>query len=789
MNSAQLFSQLLHAEHEDQVISILNDAGYSVDDDTLWLPLGDNAGNFSVVGNQQEDAAAALVEKIVNSIDAVLMGECAKRGVDPESDDAPVSMRQAVEELFGVHAGRLENLSPRQQTVLAERINLVATGDKASPCYSIVDSGEGQTPDDFPRTFLSTSRSSPKIRIDFVQGKFNAGGSGSLQFCGRHNLQLIASRRQPCVRSTESDDLWGFTVIRRRRPRQGERSSVFVYLALEGRVPRFRANTIAALPGKSSKNTPPAAYCEPLSYGTVVKLYNYRWAGRGIATLEARRQLENAVQTPCLPFRITETRQYRANSFATTVVGVWSLADSPGESESLVARMEDGYPATISISLRGIGNLPVRLGVWTTDVQTRNVPTGVFFLVNGQVHGTLPSDFISSQLKLDYIRGHLLVGVDCTNIDRSVSEDLFMASRDRLRRNDHYDEIRATLARELLSHQGLRELNAARRKERTETAGDASQHITDLIGDLIRSDPGLADLFGLGRNLITSTGPGLGTPFIGKKFPTYFRLARSPKNGLLTRSCPVNGTVRIEFETDAENGYFDRAADPGEIEVLPSIDLIEASNLWNGRFAVRFRVPWDAEPGDETEVTFKVNDIERIVPGPFVARFLLVAGPETKPRVQVDPKPDTPANPKGPHRKGGDERSPSLELPVPIKIRRDGWSSAIGIESAYDALRVKHAADGGYDFYVNLDCAWLLTESAARRNDPARVTHWFTWGLTLAALGMIRKLESKSGESNEEPEFANTNPLDLVGKACDGLAQVIIPMFRVLYDGPPPDTH
>lgn len=787
MDSAQLFAQLLHAEQENEVISVLDDAGFSVDDDDLWLPLGDNAGNFSVVGNQQENAAAALVEKIVNSIDAVLMAECAKRGIDPESEAAPSSMRQAVEELFGVHAGRLENLSPAQQTVLAERIQVIATGDRASPCYCIVDSGEGQTPDDFPRTFLSTSRSSPKIRIDFVQGKFNAGGSGSLQFCGQQNLQLIASRRQPFGHSSDSDELWGFTVVRRRHPRKGERNSVFVYLAPEGAVPRFKAETIDVLPGTSSKNSPPPPYCSPLRYGTAVKLYNYRWPGRGIATLEARRQFERALQTPCLPFRVTETRQYRANYYATTVVGVWSMSDSPQEAESMLAKMEPGYPATISISLRGIGNLPVRVGVWTTDVRPRSVPTGVFFLVNGQVHGSLSRDFISSQLKLDYIKSHLLVGVDCTDIDRSVSEDLFMASRDRLRRNDHYDEIRATLARELTNHKGLRELNAARRKERTETAGKGSQQITDLVSRLIRSDPGLANLFGLGHKLITSTGPGLGAPFIGKKFPTYFRLAKSPRDGLLTRTCPVNGTVRIEFETDAENGYFDRAADPGEIEVLPGIDLIEASNLWNGRFAVRFRVPWDAEPGDNIEVTFRVNDVETIAKGPFVSKFLLVAGPEIKPRVQVDiddhdrirqPRPD----------KEGDGLNPSLDLPIPIPIRRAEWSQEIGIENARDAFRVKHAENGGYDFYVNLDCTWLLTESSATGNEPAQVTHWFTWGLALAALGMIRKLESSSGGDGESG-LANGSPLDVVGKACDGLAQVIIPMFRVLYDGPPTDTR
>ena len=58
------------------MIKELASARYLLDDDDIWVPLGQNAGNFSVVGNQQENAAAAFIEKVVNSIDAVLMGEC-----------------------------------------------------------------------------------------------------------------------------------------------------------------------------------------------------------------------------------------------------------------------------------------------------------------------------------------------------------------------------------------------------------------------------------------------------------------------------------------------------------------------------------------------------------------------------------------------------------------------------------------------------------------------------------------------------------------------------------------
>jgi len=360
---------------------VLDQAGFPLDSDA-WVDLGQNDANFTVVGAQADNPTSAMVEKIVNSIDAVLTGECHRRGIDAKSEDAPGSMTEAVRTFFGVPKGRIDQLMASEQTTLAENIQMIATGAKSSPCYIVVDRGEGQTPKEFPNTFLSTTRSSAKRSIRFVQGRFNAGGTATLQFCGRQNIQLIASRRCPDAPVAAGDDtkgLWGFTIIRRRRSKTG---SVFVYLAPGGQVPRFSADAINVLPSKSSKKNPAGTYAEPLPHGTCVKMYNYRWPAKGLATLEARRQLEQALQTPALPFRISETRPYEANYYQTTVVGVWNQIsiDDPDESHKKVER---GFPAPATVSLRDVGTLPMRIVVWKSEVNPRHYPTGVFFLRNG----------------------------------------------------------------------------------------------------------------------------------------------------------------------------------------------------------------------------------------------------------------------------------------------------------------------------------------------------------------------------------------------------------------------
>lgn len=66
----------------------------------VWRLVGDREGNFATIGAQQSRSEAALVEKIVNSVDARLMNECLVRGIDPTSAVAPPSIRHAVSRFF-----------------------------------------------------------------------------------------------------------------------------------------------------------------------------------------------------------------------------------------------------------------------------------------------------------------------------------------------------------------------------------------------------------------------------------------------------------------------------------------------------------------------------------------------------------------------------------------------------------------------------------------------------------------------------------------------------------------
>ncbi len=292
MNDAQikdLCLSLMKADTEETVISLLRAAGYW-DDSSVWRNYGDNESNFSTIGNQSSRPDSALVEKLVNSADHRLINECLVRGIDPESPDAPQFMREAVARFFdeevrpgGITAGLIGEWDEDKRKAIAEGITLAATGPTArqegNPCFTISDSGEGQTPEKMPDTFLSLpTHGSDKIKIPFVQGKFNMGSTGVLQFCGKRNLQLIVSRRNPAILNSsfdhESDGQWGFTIVRREVPQGGGRSSVYTYLAPlgaestpgRGRVLRFSAEDLPIFPKGND------AYARSSKWGTLVKL-------------------------------------------------------------------------------------------------------------------------------------------------------------------------------------------------------------------------------------------------------------------------------------------------------------------------------------------------------------------------------------------------------------------------------------------------------------------------------------------------------------------------------------
>jgi hypothetical protein len=272
-------------------------------------------------------------------------------------------------------------------------------------------------------------------------------------------------------------------------------------------------------------------------------------------------------------------------------------------------------------------------------------------------------------------------------------------------------------------------------------------------------------------------------PFNGKLFPTFFRIVKEPKGGL-TKTCPLNRTVRIEFETDANNDYFDRPDSAGSVTFDPP-NLCVSSHLWDGKFTTKFQMPYDANVGDEVNMTVTVTDIEREHKGQqFVSQFKMKGVPEAD-DVPVPPPGKVPPGKKP----NGNGKVSSLVLATPDirEVRRDQWDDPHFKFDEYSAVRIDNADEGqGYIFFVNMDNRFLINELHKTKDEESNlVRHWFKYGVVLSSLGILKELERLQAQgSSKEDEDTEALDLERVARFASGLARVVVPMIRALYKGP-----
>jgi len=762
---------LLRSDSEQDVVGLLKAAGYW-DNETAWLPYGDNENNFSTIGNQQASPDAALVEKLINSVDAMLMRESWRAGIDPSGPDAPPNIKHALQQFFGIPRGNLTELEKGERRTLADNIALIATGTAQIPSYTIVDRGEGQTPARMPETLLSLGRSN-KLRIPFVQGKFNMGSTGALQFCSlEHNFELIISRRDPQIadRSDQTWPLWSFTVLRRVEPTGAVRSSTYRYLAPGGALPTFGADSIPALPGDF-----PEVYKKPLEHGTVVKLYEYQM--RSGLRSDIRRDLYDRLSAllpeVALPVRLYERRRtYHGKTMESTLAGLSvRLEEDAGNA------IEDGFPASAKLRVRG---QEIRLKVYVFKAgqnQDYAKRDGVIFVVQGQAHGALDKSFFARQkVGMNYLEDSLLVLADCSDFDARSREDLFMNSRDRLRDSALKHEIEEGLTQIISEHPGLRALRDQRRQQEIEGRIGNSKPLADVLSDVIKHSPVLSKLLLQGQRLNNPFGlidVADGPIYKGVRFPTFFEPVKEftehkPKHA------PCGHRFRVAFKTDAVNDYFDRDVDPGTATLLLK-DGTEVEdftlNLWNGRASLTVSLPDDAEArvGELIAYHLVVEDSSRITP--LESTTVVVLGAPEEGHVGGEGERKAPSGANG----TGNKDQEKLELPHIIDVRIGDWERYHMTRES--AIRIKSAAEKGFDFYVNLDNVHLRSEIKGQPGlEPEVLESQYRFGMVLVGLALLRELN----KDDEEESKTCLRTHQQVEAVCDALSPFLVPMVTEL---------
>lgn len=567
-----------------------------------WFPYGGNESNFGVIGNQQENPIAALVEKIINSIDAVLMRKCLEAGINPKSSAAPQSMEAAIKQFFP-NAANWDLTSFRKQQ--AESIQIIADGPRMDTSLVIYDDGEGQRPEDLEKTLLSLLRGN-KNEIAFVQGKYNMGGSGALVFCGKKRYQLVGSKR------FDGNGKFGFTLIRRHplsdSEKQKRKETWYEFLKLNDEIPSFDITELdLGLHNRRFKT------------GTIIKLYSYDLpaGSRSVISRDLNQSLNEYLFEPALPiYTIDQKERYPDDrNLERELYGLKRRLEEANSQKYI----EELLSLHFTDQAFGEAHVTCYLFKVSTDGKTvqqtketiqreffKNNMT-VLFSLNGQVHGFYTSEFITRALKYKLFKDYLLIHVDCTKMDYEFRRELFMASRDRLKNGEESRQLRDKLAG-ILRKSRLDELYKRRKEAISIGTGEAD----DLLKSFTKNLPFNSELLSLLNQTFkieeqkqkpakspkneSKVGKKERRPFSPQRFPSFLRLSKNNDGETPVAQIPLDGDRVLKFETDVENTYFDRAEEPGTLQ-------IELLNLKAN----------DTAGGDNAEPPRKVEEIFNVV--------------------------------------------------------------------------------------------------------------------------------------------------------------------------------
>ena len=798
-DSEALCLSLLNCNSEKEVELLISNTPAMRDG--IWKPLDQRETNFNVTSNQASDGGKALTELMTNMVDAVLLRYAHEKNIDPKGDSAPRTMYSAVETLISIkhlRGGRLVDADDESALRSFARDHLIigVTGgiktNEGLPCFTFVDNGEGQHPDNFENTFLSLSAGNKKD-IPFVQGKYNMGSSGVLGYCGRLWYKLIVSRRHD--RSGE----WGWTLVRR-RPDDG--MPVAEYFAHDNTIPKFHSERISPFNNNEGQSYKLGAFAS----GTIIKLYDYQ-LGKGFSSFKAPTEAlnENLVES-ILPFRILDFRNIARKQEALIkeekkgperALGIYPrpfygmeylLLRSHTEG---ISDMDDSIPAGTKkfdvgethdaelglIKIHAVVLKPT-LPDWLKPRRTNN---RVFHSVNGQVQFKQSRGFLSASCRLPALKDRVIVFVDASELTFKAHNDVWKGDRENIRQTIIGQRYLSIVAQLIQNSEALRDLQESIAHEELQRTADTNRD--ELFQKLVNKDRTFA-------NFLNNINPRIKVPvknsgttgtngpeeYAGQHSPTYVRFDR-PKQGII--ELPIGKSRPIVAHTNAVNEYFIRSENRGTyyLDETTKKCFRTTRQLNNGKL-ILYVTPMKEciSIGDTFEMRLFLHDDS--MPEP-------VSDSITVEMIEGIRQPKT----KKPKKTNGTTKEVVFKhsLPKYTLLTKDGrhfrnqkteiWQDDF---NEYDGGLVYRLGDKDKTIYkINLDNIYHVKYLAQQTTEISKnvITEKFILGMLITMLGFEKALDKELLKQNQNlDDFSD----DFRKLAASGAASVILTMVDIL---------
>jgi len=584
--------KLLSATSSDEIFLLIENETFFRPANSVWKPYGGQELNARQIEGQMKSSSNALVEKLTNSIDALLMRRCYEiEGVSPDSGNPnlPKTLSEAIRKYFGGE----EEINKNRSEWAKQHLVVLAEGDKKKPTITIIDRGEGQLSDRIQETIVGLNENI-KEKINFVFGKYHQGGSAAIRFCGSGAkcYQLVLSRRAESIIGQEKKNLWGFTLVRRNYK---NRIAYYEYCtAKDGSTLSFPYDK----PIKVNK-----AEIDFID-GCLIRLYNYYLEnpsnityGRNSLALDIDQKLQKAP----LPIFLHELREGYRGDIKYTIAGLLRRIEDNKEivNDDITLPAGLGEIGTRNIRCIRLKHINDARGVESYKQQREKI----FYIENGLALGYEFDTFVRSDCQLPALAPYLLCYIDMSDIRVDLA-NIFHSGREELARTEDYQVLKERL-KKFFENEIFGKWNKEYEDKSLTSAIEDNKELDRLIEKAIVDDAELKELLGIGEEIKIPKGKDEEKEeYVGEDFPQKFEYLGDQPKEVDKHSYSV-----ISFKTEAKDDLLTRNRERFQFQWSPSsIFDVVLRGMKKGIISLRIDCQRMAKIGDGDKMTFILKD-------------------------------------------------------------------------------------------------------------------------------------------------------------------------------------
>ena len=611
LTNKDVFFKLLSVVSSDGVASMIKDDDFFKEENCSWKPYGGRENNAGQVEGQMKSSSNALVEKLTNSIDALLMRRCFEvEGMAPDSKDPklPKSLSEAITKYFGSE----ENINKKRSEWAKQNLVVLAQGDKKRPTLTVIDRGEGQSAEKIQDTIVHLS-GSIKSNVDFVFGKYHQGGSAAIRFCGSKAqcYQLVLSRRAQTIAENGISNGYGWTLVRRNYK---NRLAYYEYCTdKNGSTFSFLDETPISFEGLDIKFVD----------GCLIRLYDYYLENPSNITYGRNSlafDIDQKLQKSPLPIFLSDQRGWRGDT-KYTIAGLLRRIEDNKDivSDDIMLPAGLGEIGTRNIRCIRLKHIIDAKGVESYKQQREKI----FYVENGLALGYENESFLRSDCQLPALAPYLLCYVDMSDIPVELA-NLFHAGREEFAHTEDYHNVKERL-KKFFEAEIFEKWDKEYQEKSLANANEDNKELDKLIEKAIVDDPELKELLGIGEEIKIPKGKEeKKEPYVGEEDPKKFEfIGEQPKK------VDKSSYALAHFKTEAKDNLFTRKKNRYYIDWSKDSNLFDVvlRGINGGVVSLRVDCREDVKKGEEGKITFALIDLEKKRKYEQIVNFKVVETP------------------------------------------------------------------------------------------------------------------------------------------------------------------